>query len=453
MERGPLTAGDAVSLHAGGLRARLGAAACLLLATAGPTAAHAADAGAGTPVEPPDSASARWQFDGSTLLYGERQRTNVIEPIARITRLLGGGQMLSAGLALDAITGASPTGALPTGVASPQGGEDRVQTVTAASGSGSSGTKPGDVPTRAFSDFRGALDVGWVRPLGSLLTFTTGAHYSREKDYQSLGASGQLSLDLMQRLTTLTLGAAGDHDGVFPTGGTPVGLDSIAPRASGSNPKHVTSGMVGLSRILTRRWMVAVNASRTRERGYLTEPYKVLSIVDANGYPVSQLPEKRPGERIRSDVLANSVYHLARDVLYTSYRYYWDDWHIRSHTVDVKLRHELDDGAFVQPHVRLYTQSAAGFFRDGFAQDALTATGLPAYASSDDRLGVRHGVTLGATYGFRVPNFAGDFTVRVEYLRQWGTGHPADAVGVQRGFDLAPGVDIGMVTAGYTVQF
>ncbi|HET7225462.1 MAG TPA: DUF3570 domain-containing protein, partial [Candidatus Eisenbacteria bacterium] len=446
-----------------------------LLAASGPAArAHADGEPADSSVAPapppasasvpPPAASAHWQFESSALLYGERTRTNVIEPIGRITRLMANGQTLSAGLTLDAITGASPTGALPTGrVPATVGGGDEgvqggvrpVQTVTAASGGGGGGStpKPGDIPVNSFSDFRGALTLDWVRPIGSLLTVNAGTHFSREKDYQSTGISGKLSLDMMQRLTTLTVGGATDHDDVFPTRGTPAGLDSLAPKTGGWNPKRVNGGLVGLSRILTRRWMVSVNGSRTFERGYLTEPYKVVSIVGADGYPIGQLPEKRPTERIRSDILAGSVYHLARDVLYTSYRYYWDDWKLTSHTVDVMVRHDLDEQTFIQPHVRFYTQSAASFFRYGFTQAELDANGLPAYASADDRLGVLHDVTVGATYGFHTESFPGEFTIRAEYIRQWGSGHPPQAVGVQRGFNLAPGIDIGAVTAGYSVSF
>ena len=61
------------------LRSRLSAAACVLLASAAPTTAHAGpDA---TPAEADSDAS--WQLDGTALLYGERNRADIVEPIAR----------------------------------------------------------------------------------------------------------------------------------------------------------------------------------------------------------------------------------------------------------------------------------------------------------------------------------------------------------------------------------
>jgi len=423
------------------VRLCLRAAACLLLAAGAPTAAHA-QATEAPALEAPLSPS--WQFDASGLLYAEQKRTNVIEPVARITRLLPGGQKLWAQATIDAMTGASPSGALPTG-------QTQVQTVTSASGNSETTIPADQIPTSNYHDLRGALDLGWERPVWSILRPSVSAHASRERDYSSLGLSGELSLDLMQRLTTLTVGGGVNHDGVFPSGGTYAQLDSTRTLlSSDSNPKRVTTTLIGLSRILTRRWMMGVTASRAVETGFLTEPYKVVSVMDpATGFPIGQFTEKRPTRRVRQDVLTSSVYHLPRDILYLSHRYYWDDWGVRSHAIDVRYRYELPQESFVQPHVRFYTQTAADFFTFGF----LRGQALPAFASSDERIGALRTLTLGATYGFRVPSQPGEFTIRAEYLRQWGDGHPSNVAGVQRDYNLFPGENIGSVLASYSVQF
>jgi hypothetical protein len=159
--------------------------------------------------------------------------------------------------------------------------------------------------------------------------------------------------------------------------------------------------------------------------------------------------EKRPSTRMRSDVLASSVYHLSRDVFYASYRYYWDDWNLRSSTIDLKFRHELENQAWVQPHVRFYTQTPASFYRSNL----LDGAPLPVFASSDYRLGPLKTLTLGATYGFHVTDYPGEFSVRAEYIVQWGRNHPAEATGVQQSYDLFPPLNIGSLTATYSVQF
>ena len=76
---------------------------------------------------------------------------------------------------------------------------------------------------------------------------------------------------------------------------------------------------------------------------------------------------------------------------------------------------------------------------------------LPTFASSDNRIGPLRTITLGATYGFRIPNTPGEWGVRAEYMRQWGNGHPADAPGVQRNFNLFPALDVGTLLVTYSL--
>jgi len=271
----------------------------------------------------------------------------------------------------------------------------------------------------------------------------------------SIPCSG-INPDVAGRFVTVRAGGSVDHDEVFAVGGTPVGLSSARIIASHDHqPKRVQTGTVGISRVLSRRWLVSLDGSRTFERGYLTEPYKIVSIISADsGLAVGSVTEKRPATRDRRSLLASSVYHFPSDVLYLSYRYYWDDWGVRSHTLDGRYRIDLNQQTFVQPHVRLYTQSRADFFTFGINEDVP----LPSFATSDERLGPLHSVTVGATYGFRIPGHAGEFTVRGEWIHQWGSGRmsgasPSGEVEGGQSVSLFPPLEIATVTAGYTIGF
>jgi hypothetical protein len=219
----------------GSLRERLGSAALALLLV--PAAAAAADAKAAN------------QLDFTTLFYGEQGRTQVLEPIVRATRLFANGQSLSARLTVDSITGASPTGALPTG---------SVQTITSPSGRVST-IGAGEIPLAEFEDQRVGLDGEWRLPFGKRFASSFGLHASREQDYQSLGADGKLSLELMQRMVTLTVGAGAYDDSSFPFGGTPIGLTdgSVAARnqlqASLEPPVHTSRILSGAGWWLSTR--------------------------------------------------------------------------------------------------------------------------------------------------------------------------------------------------------
>lgn len=407
------------------LRSRLGQAAALVLASVVPAAAQTA-------------ADPTLRIEASGLFYTEAQRTTIGEPIVRVTRLFANGQSLSAQFALDVMTGSSPTGANPAGVA---------QTTTSASGN--STTVAADaVPTADFSDTRGSLDLEWTRPVG-VASPALGMHVSREKDYQSLGGNAGLSLDLDHRLLTLSMGLARSQDRVFPVGGIVRGLSDGLRTVGEAADKRVTTGLLGVSRVLTRRWLMGVNVSRSSESGYLTEPYKVVSTLSrSTGRTTGALREKRPDSRTRTSVLVSSAYHLTNEVLSLSYRDYRDDWDLRSHTIDGRLRMPMSESSWLEPHARFYTQTAARFFRNGL----LDGDPLPAYASADHRLGKLRTITLGATYGFRLPGRPGEWSIRAEYMGQAGEHHPAGMVGVQRDYDLAPTLHVGSIVIGWTLE-
>ena len=414
------------------LRERLGTAALALLLV--PAAAPAAD----TPADSQPSS----QLDVTTLFYGEQGRAQVFEPVVRATRLFGDGQSLFGQVGIDVITGASPSGALPSGI---------VQTHTSASGRVIT-TPAGEIPTISFQDRRVGLDGGWLRPLGRHVTSTLGVHASREKDYQSLGVNGKLTFQFLDRLFTLDLGGGVNDDSVFPVGGTPLGLSDGTVVSHGSSSKRVSDLLVGVSRVMTRRWLLALDASRTFENGYLTEPYKVISLMDpVTGYPVGQLTDERPSTRTRSSLLLSSVYHFSHDVLHSTYRYYTDTWGVQSNTLDLKYRHDFeDDGEYFEPHLRFYRQSAADFFVPGLVASAA----LPAFATSDYRLGELTTLTAGATVSFRFGDFdSGLWTLRAEYIRQAGNSSPPGAIGVERNFDLSPPINTFAAVVGYSFDY
>jgi len=451
------------------VRTALRAAACLVLATGLSTAARAdepappAPAPAAAPVPIPTTTPG-WQLDATGLIYSEQSRTSVAEPIGRITRIFQNGQTLSAQLAVDAMTGATPTGARPS-----------LSTQTVTSASGTSTHAVGEVPTHQYHDLRRAAELEYGFPIGTLFQGGANAHYSREQDYQSIGAGGSASIDVLHRLVTLTVGGGYNRDEVFPVGGTPIPLvDGSTPHESGRQAKDVGSWLVGLSRVVTRRWLAGGNLTLTRESGYLTEPYKVISLIDpATDLTQAQLNEGRPRARDRRAALASAVYHQDSNILYLEYRYYWDDWRVRSHTADSRYLIALPGGSHVTPHVRVYTQEAADFY----APKLDLGQPLPEFASSDYRLGPLNGVTFGASYGFRMPNSPGEWTVSAEYIRQWGRGPAFPTAGGEGGggggqppdtrarpaaaqaitdpqpIDTIPPLNIGSVVIGYTLRF
>jgi hypothetical protein len=104
----------------------------------------------------------------------------------------------------------------------------------------------------------------------------------------------------------------------------------------------------------------------------------------------------------------------------------------------------------VEPHLRFYNQTAADSYRFGLVEGAP----LPQYATSDYRMNALHSITLGATIGFAPGGrrSTSDWTVRAEYIGQFGDGSPPGTVGVQTQFDLFPTVNIFTVAVNYRLK-
>ena len=128
--------------------------------------------------------------------------------------------------------------------------------------------------------------------------------------------------------------------------------------------------------------------------------------------------------------------------------FYTDDWGIDSHTLDLKYRKNLGNERYLEPHIRLYQQSATDFY-----QHSLTAIpGLGEYASADYRLGEFTATTLGLKYGMKFKN-GNDLSLRGEYYLQTGDSNPDNAIGVQKTQDLYPDVNAIILQLNYSFRW
>jgi hypothetical protein len=395
------------------------------------------------------------RVDTAVLYYSEQDRVTVVEPVLFMRTKIGEDSFRNVRLVYDAMTGASPNGATATSTP---------QTFTSPSGSSSYTTPAGETPLHDFDDKRIAVSVDWDKPLDRLKRVNYGISASVEEDYMSFGLSTTLTQDLNDKLTTLTYGIAANLDLVSPTGGAPKPMQLMSavvvpPPDSGededegegedSETKTGVDAIFGVTQVLTRRALTQLNYSIGLSSGYLTDPYKVLSVVDGTtGTTVDYRFESRPDSRLRQSLYWKTVYHFDSDVVYFSYRYFWDDWGIRAHTADLHYRLELGGGFYLQPHLRYSKQTAADFYHHSLVNTAP----VPDYASADYRLGELLTTTAGLKFGVPTGKNS-DFSLRIESMTQSGDSYPADAIGIQRDFDLFPTVKTAIVQLTYTGRF
>jgi len=430
--RMPVRPADAESTMA----ATIAAATCGLLGAAQPTAVLAADAAA-------------WDIDSALFYYGESDgRVQDISAHIDVRYALDEDRKIGGNIAVDTLTGASPSGAVPT---------NTVQTFTRPSGNGSYQIAAGVAPTDdTFRDTRIAAGANWLQPIGELSRLTLGFTGSTEYDYLHLGLNARFERDFSLRNTTVFGGLAYASDSIDPVGGAPIPFAAMQPAGNnssklGSESKTVLDGMIGVTQILSRRAVLELDYSYSKADGYLNDPYKILSVVDpVSGLPVAgpgtlnrHLYENRPDSRTKQSLYAEYRFALDRDSFALGYRYMTDDWGIASHTLDARYRWNGVGRGYLEPHVRYYVQSAADFYQTYLRNGAA----LPRYASADYRLADMNALTVGLKYGRKLGG--GEFTARLEYYKQTAEASPGSSVGALAAFDLVPPLSAVLVQFGY----
>ena len=393
-----------------------------------------------------------WQVDSALLYYDEKDRIKVFEPVVSASKEINDDEFVRIRLVLDSLTGSSPNGAMPMPFA---------QTFTSPSSNSTYTTDANKTPLDPnFEDLRVALNLEWETPLNRTLKGIFGGNVSVESDYTSIGASATLAKDFNNRTTTLTAGLAASYDYINPEGGVPTALTGMPTypetkdTRDSADDKLVADAIVGLTQVLSRKTLFQLNFSSGINDGYLSDPYKLLSVVDSNGNLVSNDEnagrysyryENRPDSRYTHSVYGKLTQHLNEDVVYLSYRYFWDDWGIDSHTVDLRYRWELGGGHYIQPHYRYYTQSQADFYKPYLIDGE-----IPKEASADYRLGELTTNTYGLLYGISYRDNQ-EFTARVEYMKQ--SGDEPYKFGTLQDQELFPDVKAYILQIGYTFKF
>ena len=413
--------------------------------------------------------------DAGLLYYHENGRVQATEPTLNLTQQVDENSVFTLGFSADSVTGATPLGAVPSTLPQTYVRPYKViplgtlVTVTTASGGAvvrlippatgatsqtlsATTTVPANTYPldKSFKDLRYAAHVGWQQTLDAGYTVDGGLAYSKEHDYRSESANLGISKDFNQHNTTLNAGVNYESDLSFPLGGTPTPLAVMSGDWKGPNAsRSEVDAVLGLTQVMTRRWLTSLSYSYATSHGYQNDPYKIISVVDpVSGQPLSQLYESRPDSRRKQSLYLMNKVHLALDVVEFDVRAYKDDWGVKSLSADLRYRYMLPGSAYLEPHARYYSQGAANFF-DYYLVNGQT---LPQYASADTRLAKLHAVTYGLKFGLPMGE-GSEFNIRLEYYEQRGDGFPAFAIGQLRQQNLFPALSAATALLGYSYAF
>ena len=389
-----------------------------------------------------------WDVDTAVLLYSEKDRVSAFEPVISMKKDLNDTDTLGMKLTLDALTGASATGAVPS---------TQPQTFTRPSGNGQYTADANELPLDdTFHDGRGQFSMNLDQAIDSNNRRNLGFSVSKEYDFFSLSGNASWTHEMNQKNTSLTAGLNLEMDLIEPVGGAPLALsahdiNTDTLRDGDSKDRNVIDLLFGVTQIIDRSSLFQVNLSYSMADGYLNDPYKLVSIVDTTigpnlGEPTGQIYESRPDSRNKTSLFGKYKKNLANDDIVTaSLRLMTDDWGVDSQTLDLTYRWQLDNGYYLQPHLRHYQQSAADFYR----YFLLDSEALPENVSADYRLGEMTAQTIGLKFG-KSDRYGNDWSVRVEQYVQSGDSHPDEAIGQLQNQDLYPDVEATIIQVNYS---
>jgi hypothetical protein len=207
---------------------------------------------------------------------------------------------------------------------------------------------------------------------------------SREPDY----TANRIGLDITQEtfggMTSVSLG--------FTRGADEVGKHG-APEFSDIATHW--QYRLGVTQILSPRWVMSANGEVLADDGFLGSPYRVARVFGAS------VPERNPRTRSSRAVKLRLIGDLgSRDAMHLDYRYFWDTWDIRAHTAELGYSR--------------YKQQHALFYSDNASTETL-------YVSRNRQLSSFNSMSLGAKLAYTLRKVPGQYEVKLngsyEYQR------------------------------------
>lgn len=219
---------------------------------------------------------------------------------------------------------------------------------------------------------------------------TLGVDRSSEPDYTADSVSLDVKQESFGGMTTTSLGFTRGADTV---------LKHNSPEFR-DYAKH-WQYRFGLTQILTRRLVASVNLEAISDDGYLQSPYRVARVFGA-AVPEND-PRTRTSRAIKFRLIGDLGHH---DSVHGDYRYFWDTWGIKAHTLEGGYSRYLGDKMLVDGFVRYYTQQHAVFYSDN-AQQQTT------YVSRNRQLGSFSDESLGAKIAYTVRKVPGRYELKL----------------------------------------
>ncbi len=277
----------------------------------------------------------------------------------------------------------------------------RIDAVTAASIKNGSNATHVDAVTAASAKESVADDVRYAPT--AMLTYddgdnlvTFGSYYSTENDYTGVAAFASYVRQLNQQNTALGVSASQSFDKWSP----------VFKRALPKDNRNETKIDFSANQLITPEFSMSAVYSYMYSEGFLSSPYHFIlqdSLAKFENYP-----DKRTGHAFA----LKGVYLLDKDdSVNFSYRYYMDDWDIKSHTSSVEFMRDFTHDFTSGLRLRYYTQTGSNFVKP-----VGTYGVSDQYFAVDYRMSAFDSYTIGVPFIYRMKG--GDkLTASIDYYK------------------------------------
>ncbi|MCW7538586.1 DUF3570 domain-containing protein [Aquabacterium sp. A7-Y] len=229
----------------------------------------------------------------------------------------------------------------------------------------------------------------------SMITLSTS--HSKEPDYIADGVSLDLAQDVFGGMTTVNLG--------FSRGSDKVGRSDTGFFDTARHWRY----RLGVTQILTPRWLASLNLEMVSDSGYLGNPYRAAQVFG------TLVPERSPRTRSSRAVKVRAVGAIGSgSAVHAEYRYFWDTWDVQAHTAEVGYSRYFGEAWLADTYLRYHTQSSALFYSDN-ARNETT------YVSRNRQLSTFNSIGLGGKVARRLTRVPGEYEIKAhatyEYKR------------------------------------
>ena len=279
----------------------------------------------------------------------------------------------------------------------------------------------------SYADTRIYPSIGWSREneeKGS--TLLGGISYSAEFDYQSIGANIGFAQKTKNKMGEFTARFQAYLDQVKLI--APIELRTNYNPANtgkehdnyGSSGRNTYALSLAYSQIINPNFQIEFLADAVQQTGYLSLPFHRVYFTDGNVHQ-----ENLPDKRFKLPLGFRANYFFGDKVILRSYyRYYTDDWGLKSHTINIETPVKISPFVSVSPFYRYYTQTGTKYFAPYEKH-----TAFDDFYTSNYDLSTFHSNFYGAGVRFNLPN--GLFGIEWFNMLELRYGHYTKSVGMK----------------------